>query len=120
MNREIVDRITKNIYDKIIELSDVDLQRKLWLNKNNDTGLISSYVELMCSLFDDYCFNDYVDNIFYKIGFSEKCIVELKKLRDLLNDYDEKEYSDAEIINDLEWRKIIKQAKIVIKVWGQR
>jgi hypothetical protein len=45
--------IIKYIYDKIIELSDLDLQRKLWLNENNDTGLISSYDELMCSLFDD-------------------------------------------------------------------
>jgi len=55
MNREIINRITGYIYDKIIELSDINLQRKLWLNENNDTGLISSYVEVMCSLFDDYC-----------------------------------------------------------------
>lgn len=32
------------------ELSSADLQVKLWLNIENDTGLISSYVELMNNL----------------------------------------------------------------------
>lgn len=31
------------IHDKIEELSSVDLQNKLWLNRNNNTGRISSY-----------------------------------------------------------------------------
>ena len=40
----------KNIYRCIKELSDLNLQKKLWLNENNDTGLISSYSELLSSL----------------------------------------------------------------------
>jgi hypothetical protein len=52
----------KNVYDKILELSGLDLQRKLWLNENNDIGLISSYDEAMCSLFDD---NNLDEFIFY-------------------------------------------------------
>ena len=34
----------KNIYFDILEMSDITLQKKLWLNENNDTGLISSYI----------------------------------------------------------------------------
>lgn len=75
--------IIKYIYDSIIELSNLDLQRKLWLNENNDTGLISSYVELMCSLFDDFHFDDFVDKTSSEVGLSEKAILELKKLREL-------------------------------------
>lgn len=113
-----MDVITKNIYDDIIELSDLNLQRKLWLNEKNDTGLISSHVEVMCRLFDDYQFDDFVDKASSEVGLSENTIRELKKLRGLLNNYNEKE-SDEEIINDPEWGKIAEQAKMVLKEWNK-
>jgi len=107
------------IYKKIIELSDLGLQRKLWLNEKNDTGLISSYSELMSSLFDDFNFDDFVENGAKKIGLPNSVIIELEKLRELLNGYDEKD-SDDEIINDSEWKTIVEQAKIVIKEWDKK
>lgn len=110
-------KIIDNIYERIVELSDLSLQRKLWLNENNNTGLISSYVELMSSLFDDFNFDDFVDGYASKVGLSENVIFELAKLRKMLNNYDEKE-SDLEIINDSEWKKIVKQAKVVVKKWS--
>jgi len=112
-----MDKITEYIYERIIEASDLALQRKIWLNENNDTGLMSSYVELMCSLFDDFNFDDFIDNRASKIGLSNSVIFELNKLRELLNNYNEKE-SDEEIINDPEWKKIVEQAERVIKNWG--
>lgn len=107
------------ICKKIIELSDLGLQRKLWLNEENNTGLISSYSELMSSLFDDFNFDDFVENGAAKIGLPNSVIVELRKLRELLNGYDEKD-SDDEIINDPEWKKVVEQAKIVIKEWDKK
>jgi hypothetical protein len=100
----------------IAELADLSLQRKLWLNENNDTGLISSYAELMSTLFDNYGFDDFVEKGATKIGLPNSLILELSKLRELLNSYDEKE-SDKEVISDPEWKKIVAQAKIVIKEW---
>lgn len=108
--------VEKYIYDRIIEISDIFLQRKIWLNKDNNTGLTSSYVELMCSLFDDFNFDNFIDNTASKIGLSDTVIFHLDKLRKLLNNYEEKE-SDEEIINDPEWKKIIEQAKIVVEEW---
>lgn len=108
--------VVKNIYNKIVELSDADLQTKLWLNMNNDTGLISSYAEVMSTLFDDFSFDDFVDNTASKMGLSRSVVLELLKLRDLLNGYNEKE-SDEEIINDIEWEKVVEQAKKVIEKW---
>ncbi|MBC7425381.1 MAG: hypothetical protein H7321_02500 [Bacteroidia bacterium] len=105
-----------NIYNKIAELADLNLQRKLWLNEENNTGFISSYVELICSLFDDFNFADFIDITAPKIDLSNTFFSELNKLRDLLNKYHEKE-SDLEIINDPEWRKIVEQANIVLKMW---
>lgn len=113
-----MDKIIENIYGMVVQLANLSLQRKLWLNENNDTGLISSFYELMSSLFDDFCFDDFVDNEAAKIGLSSSLIIELKKLRELLNSYVEKE-SDEEIINDPEWKIIVEQAKIVIKEWDR-
>jgi hypothetical protein len=114
-----MEKTIENIYRMIVELASLSLQRKLWLNENNDTGFISSYSELMCSLFDDFGFDDFVEESATKIGLSKSLIFELSKLRELLNIYDEKG-SDEEIINDPEWKKIVEQAKIVIKEWGRK
>ena len=113
-----MNKIIENIYRMVVQLANLSLQRKLWLNENNDTGLISSFYELMSSLFDDFGFDDFIDNGAAKIGFSSSLIIELNKLRELLNSYGEKE-SDEEIINDPEWKKIVEQAKIVIKEWDR-
>ena len=110
--------IVENIYRIITELSNPSLQRKLWLNENNDTDLISSYVELMCSLFDDFQFDVFIDKTASKAGLSRDVILELDKLRILLNNYNEKE-SDEEIINDPEWGKIMEQAQKVIEKWDK-
>jgi len=113
-----MDKIIESIYRMIIELSDLSLQRKLWLNENNDTGLISSYTELMSSLFDDFNFDEFIDIRASKIGLSNSTIFELNNLRELLNCYNEKE-SDEEIIGDPEWKKVVEQAKIVIREWDK-
>lgn len=104
------------IYKNIVVLSDIELQKKLWLNQNNDTGLISSYTELMCSLFDDFGFDDFVEKESSNIGLSKSLIFELSKLKELLNNYVEKE-TDEDIINDSEWERIILQSNIVKELW---
>lgn len=111
-----MDRATLNIYNDLLELSDINLQRKLWLNQNNDTEEISSYVELMCRLFDDDGFDNFIDDTALKIGMKTQLILELDKLRTVLNNYKQKE-SDEEIISDPFWQKIIEHAKRVITDW---
>ncbi len=114
---DLIELETEHIYDKIVEISDIQLQRKLWLNQNNDLGLISSYVELMCTLFDDLFFDDFIDETALKIGLSNSTILELNKLRDMLNNYNEGNKSYEEIINDTEWLKVVEQARGVLKIW---
>ncbi|MCH6201540.1 hypothetical protein MMU07_18305 [Aquiflexum sp. LQ15W] len=113
-----MDKINESIYRMISQLSDLSLQRKLWLNENKDTGLISSYTELMCSLFDDFNFDDFIDNRACKIGLSNSVIFELNKLRELLNNYNQKD-SDEEIIGDVVWRNVVDQAKTVLREWDK-
>ncbi|MGK6353527.1 hypothetical protein [Parapedobacter sp. DT-150] len=108
--------ITKNIYQDILEISDISLQIKLWLNKDNSTGMISSFVELMNRLFDDNDFDAFIDNGAKRSGISSDVIYEMRKLRDLLNGYKEREDDEA-IINDPKWLVIVQQAKNVISLW---
>ena len=93
------------------------LQRKLWLNENNDTGYISSYIEAINRLFDDDNFDDFVDNSAFREGFSIDIINDFDKLRSLLNEYQEKD-TEKEIINDPNWHVIADFAKSIIKKWN--
>jgi oligoribonuclease NrnB/cAMP/cGMP phosphodiesterase (DHH superfamily) len=109
-------KILKEIFNDILEISDINMQRKLWLNENNNTGLISSYIELMSRLFDDNNFSYIIDNEVIDLGLKPELILSLKKLRDDLDGYVEKE-TDAEIVTDPKWIEISKQAESVIKIW---
>lgn len=104
-----------DIKNRIKEISDLDLQRKLWLNKNNDTGLISSYTELMNSLFDDLMFDDFVDNTIIRENWNLAFVEKMNQLRSYLNDYQEKQ-NDEEIIKDPEWIKISQFAKEILDI----
>ena len=111
------------IHDRIEELSSVDLQEKKWLNQNNDTGRISSYAELMCSLYDD-CFLELVlKKAMEKYGHSNNALNGLYKLISLLNDYEEPYTNgcidDELIIKDSNWQVIVKQAQRVLANWNQ-
>lgn len=116
MNFDRIMNRSEKIHEIVAELSDVNLQRKLWLNENNDTGLISSYTELMCTLFDDLGFDEFLVNSAKLEDLSDSTIRELVIMRDMLNDYKAEE-TDREIIEDPKWRKIVFQAKQVLKVW---
>ena len=104
----------KNIYKDINEISDIKMQNEYWLGKSNI--YTSSYTELMCRLFDEDKFDLFVEVKANEYGISENLIYHLEKLRNLLNNYVEKDRDDK-IINDTEWRKVIAQATIIIEKW---
>ena len=109
-----MDKWIENTYRDILELSDFDIQKKSWLG--NDPHYSSSYVEIMCSLFDDNDFDNFIDES-EKLGLSYKLVNELNKLRELLNQYDEGDKTDEEIIEDPLWGLVVNQAKIVLDNW---
>ena len=108
-----------NFLEDLKELSDIELQRKRWLNINNDTNTISSYYEWFNSLFD----NDMIETIYIDLENKLKNSIlteELKKLIVMLDNYKEpKGYdgNDACILNDPNWLLIIEKAKLVYKLF---
>ena len=113
-----MNHILKEIRLRIVEISDLQLQRKIWLNENNDTGLESSYDELICTLFDDFNFEKFVKYYAKEYGLKNSVISELRILKDMLNNYKAKDSYEG-IIEDKEWKKISLQAKIIIKMWKE-
>ena len=110
------------IYDKIEELSSVDLQNKLWLNRNNNTGRISSYT-LMCTLYDDINLELVLRKAMEKYGYSSDALNGLYQLNSLLNNYKEP-YSNGNIddelvIKDSNWQVVVEQAQTVLANWKQ-
>lgn len=104
MNKKIKKNIRSNWFYSLIEFSSIEIQRKLWFP--NEDNLISSYVELMCSYFDDTLTEDhyfvvidagYITEDEYKIvkPFHET-LLEYKKPSENLND----------ILRDPKWIKI--------------
>ena len=111
------------IHDKIEELSSMDLQEKMWLNQNNNTGRISSYAELMCSLYDDFNLELVLIKAMEKYGHSNNALNELYQLNTLLDNYEEPytngHIDDELIIKDSNWQVIVKQAQTVLANWNQ-
>ncbi|WP_029299035.1 hypothetical protein [Chryseobacterium hispalense] len=101
----------KEFKERLLELSDINLQRKLWLNIDNDTGLISSYSELFNSLLGDFDYDYEVENV-----EDNNLKQNLLKLKIMLKEYKEpfsyeESYDDNMILNDPNWKKIVLFAK---------
>lgn len=119
-NLEIKQRILNYIYDDIEEISNIDMQRKMWLNENNTSGYISSYIELMCRLFDSNNFDNFIENIAPFFGFPDELIKLLRNFKDELEKYTAKDDNDDKaIIEDPNWQKIVKKAQHIILVWNK-
>ena len=106
------------IYYWIKEASDIKQQKMHWLNVNNIDGGVSSYVELMCSLFDDLKFDDFVENTASTLGFSDELINSLRDFRDELRNYIAEDDDEA-IIKDPNWQIVFKKAQNAIVVWNK-
>ncbi|MDR3244935.1 MAG: hypothetical protein LBT50_00700, partial [Prevotellaceae bacterium] len=108
--------IERNIFLHILEISDIDFQKKVWFGHSEK--YVSSYVEVMCQLFDDDNYNLFLEkdakSLNYTLSFRKK----LQLLGDELNSFNrEDNKDDLEIINDYQWQKISKLAKLIINEW---
>lgn len=103
----------KNIYSCIKEISDENFQQKIWVNALGPE--VSSYTEIMCMLYDDFKFDEFIQNK-KELAIPEELFNLLVKLNDMINQYQEKD-SDKEIINDPKWHEIVLLAKDIIKIY---
>jgi hypothetical protein len=105
----------ENIYHDLYELSDHELQKKSW--QNLDSTYVSSYVELMCRLFDDDLFDEFVIAICQKAAKNSILVEKLTMLHAKLNSYDASGKEDIDILNDPDWLAIIDIAHDIVCHW---
>lgn len=94
----------QNINETIAEIASREYQESAWFGKTN---LVSSPVELLCNLFDDYQFDDYLVINSKNMTESQRTIGEL--LREKLNSFSEKIDNfpkPEEVIDHPEWQEI--------------
>jgi len=102
------------IKDRLLELSNIEEQRMLWLNINNNTGLISSYSELFNTLYPEL-------DIEIKEAESNELKEGLSQLKIILDEYKEpdgydiRKGYDSIILNDPNWQKIVAFTKKMVE-----
>ena len=108
--------VLRNIYNNIEELSDLDLQYKVWI-KAEVPNYVSSYTELRCSLFDSSDYKGFIERDIKAYDLKEEFVNKLIELYPILKNYDDKDKTELEIINDPAWKSISELAKEIKALW---
>jgi hypothetical protein len=111
----MLDPQIQNIHNDLVELSDPNLQRLLWKGLMADE--ISSYVELMCRLFDDDGLEDFIKTILLDQKFNHVWLAKLERITKELHDFNGEGLEIDALINSDRWRAICSLAKEVVDGW---
>ena len=105
----------ENIYRSIKDISDLEYQSDAWFGKSS---LVSSYSEIINILYDDNCFEDFINNSYWTEtdARTSSFYSGLVLLNKMINAYKEPG-AEEEIIKDPTWHSIVKQAKKVLTEW---
>jgi hypothetical protein len=103
-----------NILNAIKDISDIEFQREAWLGKN--PNIVSSYDEVINTLYDDNDFERYIEH--YKSLNGNTVLYRLlNTLNRLINDYNIKSVeNDSIILEDPKWIDITEKAKEIISL----
>lgn len=85
---------------------------------------MSSYGELINSLFDDYGFDQFLDVEAKEWGVPFEIIAELNDIRSMLNEYvdvqNKRHLTSRQILSDPEWLKIVNKTKAIMEKWDYK
>lgn len=105
---------TKHIIGHLDELSDEEYQSRIWVRGEGPE--CSSFTEVVCGLFDDQRFDQYVRDIMDEANLDEKEWCSVTEFKDTLNSFVtrvEGISDDVQIINDPQWPMIVSQARMI-------
>ncbi|PZT85576.1 MAG: hypothetical protein DI637_12080 [Citromicrobium sp.] len=98
----------------IAEFADLRTQEKMWLDRNN-TNPHWSFVEYMCSYFDDLFLSDlHAERVVRDAWLTQdefEAIAEFHALADAYNSPTD-DYDHSSILADRKWRAVVEAAKI--------
>ncbi|MEW5251794.1 SCO4402 family protein [Microbulbifer sp. 2201CG32-9] len=102
------------IFSLIKEIADKEFQRKVWFE--GDCEEQSSFTEVVCALYDDYNFEDYLEFEAKKFNSTE-LVSELQKLNSKLNCFIDTLDGNAfteKFLTDKRWNSIQEEAQQII------
>ena len=110
----------KNLFNAIKDVSDIDFQKSAWLGK--DPKYISSFTEVLSTLYDDFDFERYISS--YKtLKGEDKFYKLLVELKEMINQYKRYGYElelkpDGQelILSDFQWIQIANKAKEIYQI----
>lgn len=110
-----------NIVESLKEIASAEFQEKGWVR--GEIHQYCNYVETSCGLFDDACFEDFLDFYAEKFGLSCQQIQILNRVREAMKNFSRSlqhhGYEDPQIIvNDPKWHEIRQLAKDALKTLG--
>ncbi len=104
-----------NILYSLRAMADFAKQKEIWLGKSSEYA--SSYVEDISTLFDSFCFDDFVTDLNWaETDLSKNLQKKLIEVRDMLVNYHEKE-TDEEILEDSQWKYICERISDAVDFW---
>jgi len=95
------------------ELSDIEFQKRIWIRGEGPE--VSSYVEVVCQLFDDTGIGDELSKMEDGIVLSEDLDPVFWELRELIDSIDYREGVEN-ILNLPKWPKVIELASRALKL----
>lgn len=117
----------RNILTCVDKIANTDYQERAWLR--NEVYKPCSFEEMMCSLFDDCCISEFINEKADEFGLSSEQKTALSDLVNALDKYgDNSEISNSsapayvdelKVLMDPEWHKIQKMAQNVLDVFGK-
>jgi hypothetical protein len=115
MNNELRKNVRLNWLDSLFEFSHHEFQNKVWL-KAEFEDYVSNYSEAICSYFDDLNMNDGFD-WFMSEGFATQEEFSLfdavhRQLKEYAEHPEKQNLMDIDILEDIEWIELTKNAKI--------
>ena len=108
--------IIEIIYCCLLDISDIEDQRKVWRGDFSPTR-VGDYIEYNCRLYDDFFFDNFIDDYLNVIEVSKDFKDKIELLRIKLDSFDGSEMKYNKILKHPQWIEISDIAKEVLKLW---
>lgn len=115
----MIDIQTKEIRDALRLLGDINRQKQLWLNIDNENNCISSFDEEIQYLYSNLRFKEFIVN--NRLSLNNSLYNELKVFAEELYDYwhsivekDDDEKIHKYVINDSYWQELSEKVKLIL------
>jgi hypothetical protein len=115
-----------NFLDSVSFIADEELQRAVWVSGRQGVSSVITLGELYAQFFDDNDLDNFIADDLDTSPLSGEQKKAIRQLRDALNDFSKapgkmpNAMSDAELVDDPEWKRLVRLARATLTVFSKR